>query len=127
MGVKSILSRRPVFAIAVVLCLTGTPAKSAELVMFESQTCHWCERWHEEIGPIYSKTPEARCAPLRRVDIDDPYPADLADISPIVFTPTFVVVDDGKEVARMVGYPGEDFFWPLLARELVKLPEPCPN
>ncbi|MGJ3259148.1 MAG: thioredoxin fold domain-containing protein [Rhodospirillales bacterium] len=127
MGAKTILSRWPGFAIAAAVCLLMAPAQSAELVMFESLTCHWCQRWHEEVGPIYPKTPESQCAPLRRVDIDDPRPADLAEISPIVFTPTFVVVDGGKEVARLVGYPGEDFFWPLLARELVKLPEPCPN
>ncbi|MBO6522045.1 MAG: thioredoxin family protein [Rhodospirillales bacterium] len=95
--------------------------------MFESPSCHWCLRWHAEIGPIYPNTPESRCAPLRRVDVDAPRPADLSEVSPIVFTPTFVVVDGGKEIARLVGYAGEDFFWPLLARELVKLPGACPN
>jgi len=30
------------------------------------------------------------------------------------FTPTFILVDDGREVGRIEGYPGEDFFWGLL-------------
>jgi hypothetical protein len=33
---------------------------------------------------------------------------------PISFTPTFVLVEDGRELARIEGYPGEDFFWGLL-------------
>lgn len=110
----------------VVLCITRS-SLAAELVMFESATCTWCDRWNEEIAPIYPKTNEGRCAPLRRVDIGDPRPQDLQGIERIVYTPTFVVVDDGQEVGRLVGYPGEDFFWPLIADQLVKLPEGCPN
>ena len=107
--------------------LAALPALAVELVMVEQPGCIYCERWDKEIAPAYPKTAEGKFAPLRRVDIDEPLPADLTDISPIVFTPTFVVVENGKEISRLVGYPGEDFFWPLLARELVKLPEPCPN
>lgn len=127
MGNRSILSVWRCFAIVLALCSFAGASKSAELVMFESATCSWCQRWHAEIGPIYPQTPEAQCAPLRRVDIDAARPDDLANISPIVFTPTFVLVEDGEEISRLVGYPGEDFFWPLLAQELVKLPEACPN
>lgn len=127
MGIRSILSVWRCFAIGLVLCSFVGNARGAELVMFESATCSWCDRWHDEIGPIYPQTSESQCAPLRRVDIGAPRPDDLVDISAIVFTPTFVLVQDGKEVSRLVGYPGEDFFWPLLAQELVKLPEACPN
>ena len=35
-----------------------------------------------------------------------------------VFTPTFVLVREGRELARIEGYPGEDFFWGLLAAML---------
>jgi hypothetical protein len=34
------------------------------------------------------------------------------------FTPTFIVVQDGAEIGRIEGYPGEDFFWGLLGRIL---------
>lgn len=109
-----------VLAISVVCCVQT--ARAAELVMFESSICEWCDRWHEEIGPIYPKTPEGRCAPLRQVEVGDDLPSDLTDVRPVRFTPTFVVVDDGQEVARLVGYAGEDFFWYLLAEQLEKLP-----
>lgn len=116
-----------VYAIALLCFFVALPARAAELVMFESATCGWCERWHEEIGPVYPNTDEARCAPLRRVDIHEPRPADLQAVPPVVYTPTFALVEDGHEVGRLVGYAGEDFFWPLLADQLAKLPNRCPN
>ena len=100
-------------------------AHAAQLVMFESATCEWCERFHEEIGPIYPKTKEARCAPLRRVDVHDPRPDDLAHIQGVIYTPTFVLIDHGQEIDRITGYPGEDFFWGQLAQALGKLTPRC--
>jgi hypothetical protein len=112
--------------------LIGTVAISqnvnaAELVMFESSTCEWCDRWHEEIGSIYPMTPEGKCAPLRQVAIGGERPAHLSEISPTRFTPTFVMVEEGREVGRLVGYAGEDFFWFLLAEQLKKLASGCTN
>ncbi len=94
----------------------ATPVRAAELVMFESDTCEWCEIWHEEIGVVYAKTSEGRILPLRRVDVDDDRPADLAHVRRVVYTPTFVVINGGREVGRILGYPGEDFFWPMLGK-----------
>lgn len=94
---------------------------AAELVMFESAGCAWCAAWDREVGVIYDRTAEARIAPLRRVDIAAPRPADLAEVGPIVYTPTFVLLDGGREVGRILGYPGEAHFWGLLGTELKKL------
>ncbi len=97
------------------------PAGAAELVMLEQEYCSWCERWNEEIGAIYPKTTESQLAPLRRVDIHDPLPADLAFLQTGNFTPTFVLIDKGREIGRIRGYPGEDFFWGLLAEMMKRL------
>ncbi|MEQ9606764.1 MAG: transcriptional regulator [Kiloniellaceae bacterium] len=100
----------------------GAPrATAAELIMLERPGCAWCLRWNQEIAPEYSKTAEGRQAPLRRVDVTEPWPADLAGVATDRYTPTFIVVEDGKEIARLRGYPGEDFFWPLLAEMLTRL------
>tara|TARA_R100001039_G_scaffold831_1_gene422 strand:- start:5 stop:421 length:417 start_codon:yes stop_codon:yes gene_type:complete len=109
------------------LLAAPTAASAAELIMFESDTCEWCERFHSEVGPVYPNTAESKCAPLRRVDIHDPRPDDLAHIKGIVYTPTFVLIEEGHEVSRLTGYPGEDFFWSLLERDLKKLHHPCPE
>lgn len=99
-----------------------SPARAAELVMFESDSCEWCETWDKEIAPVYPKTAEARIAPLRRVDIDDARPADLMQLRAVIYTPTFVLLHRGKEIGRIQGYPGEDFFWALLEELIAKLP-----
>jgi len=97
-------------------------ARAAELVMMEQPGCPWCARFDAEISPAYPKTPEGHIAPLRRVDITGTWPADLQGIAPAHFTPTFVLIDKGSEVARMRGYPGDQFFWFLLDEMLKKLP-----
>lgn len=77
----------------------------------------WCARWNAEIAPIYPKTAEGAFAPLRRVEIHA-IPADIIVTRPVNFTPTFLIVEDGHELARIEGYPGEDWFWPILAKLL---------
>jgi hypothetical protein len=98
------------------LCL----AAEIELVMFERPLCEWCEAWNEEVGDAYAITEEGKFAPLRRVQLNDPHPADLEDIRWPRFTPTFVMMVDGEEVGRIRGYPGEEFFWGLLGELIEK-------
>jgi len=107
-----------------VLGLVGAlsaPLAAAELVVFETAGCPHCARWNREIAPIYPKTDEGKRAPLRRVDLAVPRPADLAAIGGIVYTPTFVLMDEGREIGRIVGYGGDEIFWSLLAELFAKL------
>lgn len=119
---------RPLLAGLALLCAAAAgvarvpAAGAAELVMLERPGCGWCLRWNREIAPIYPLTEEGRRAPLRRVDVTAPWPADLAAVAPDRYTPTFVVVEEGREIARLRGYPGDSFFWPLLGEMLDKLP-----
>lgn len=94
---------------------------SAQLLMFEEIGCEWCDRWDEEVGVVYHKTPEGRRAPLSRLMIHQPLPAGLSLKAPVTYTPTFVVVENGQEIGRITGYPGEDFFWGYLAELISKL------
>ena len=96
------------------ILLAGGAARSAELVVFEQAGCAWCEAFEREIAPIYPKTREGRIAPLRRVDIEAPLPTDLAFIEVERLAPVFVLIDQGREIGRIRGYPGEDHFWGLL-------------
>lgn len=103
------------------------PVSAAELVMFERAGCAWCEAFDREIAPIYPKTEEGLRAPLRRVDTEKPVPPDLAFIDSERFTPVFVLVDRGREIGRIRGYPGEDFFWGLLGELVKKLDAATPS
>lgn len=88
------------------------------LLMAEEDGCPWCARWDQDIAGIYPKTPEGQAAPLRRFDIHSDAPDGVVFDSRVTFTPTFILVRDGKEVGRIEGYPGEDFFWGLLGMML---------
>ncbi|MEM7743289.1 MAG: hypothetical protein AAF409_06215 [Pseudomonadota bacterium] len=110
------------FLAAGIVVATALPLRAAELLMFEEDWCHWCEAWNEAIGVIYDKTEEGQRAPLRRVDIHGTFPNNVKLESRPHYTPTFVLVHEGKEIGRIEGYPGEDFFWGLLARLLERLP-----
>lgn len=83
------------------------------LLMAEESGCYWCARWNEEISHIYPKTAEGQAAPLERFDVRGKHP-EVEFAKRVHFTPTFILVDDGKELGRIEGYPGEDFFWGLL-------------
>lgn len=102
---------------------TAQSATAAELLMLERPGCPWCKRFDAEIAPAYAKTDEGRRAPLRRIDVTRPWPADLAAIARERLTPTFVLVAEGVEVGRLRGYPGDEFFWVLLADMLANLPQ----
>ncbi|MGF1629356.1 MAG: transcriptional regulator [Kiloniellaceae bacterium] len=116
-------ARALVLAAALLASGWTTPtAVAAELIMLERPGCGWCLRWNNEIAPAYPETSEGRLAPLRRVDVTGPWPADLAGLAGDRFTPTFILVENGVEVARLRGYPGEHFFWPLLGEMLGRLP-----
>lgn len=96
-----------------------------ELVMFRQALCDACTLWDKEVGQVYPKTRQGQQAPIRNVDIHDDRPGELADIGPVVYTPTFVLVEDGRELGRIIGYGGEDFFWGLLDQMLDRLPDPA--
>ena len=104
-------------------------ARAAELLMFESGGCIYCLRWDRDVGSIYDKTPEAKILPLRRIDVDRQSASGVALQSPVRYTPTFVVVDKGREIGRIEGFISDDSFWGLLdvlaAKVAVKIaPEP---
>ncbi len=114
-----------VFALAALV--SPTFAEPFKLVMVEQVGCHWCAKWDAEVAPEYPKTAEGQAAPLERVMIRT-LPLDgLETTSRVIYTPTFLLVRDGVELARIEGYPGEDFFWGLLTRMIDENTEEAPQ
>jgi len=109
----------PAAVLGLVLLAAG-PAAAAELVMFTAEHCGWCAKWEQDIGGSYHLTDEARAAPLRRVDISKARTI-TALARGITFTPTFVLLEAKREVGRITGYPGADFFYPILNDLLARL------
>ncbi len=98
-------------------------ARAAELVMFEHSGCPWCQMWHRTIGPIYPKSDEGKRAPLRRITLAPAMSLNFTLLEPVVATPTFVLVENGREIGRLTGYKDEESFWGLLGMLMQKLPE----
>lgn len=107
---------------AALLVLLGAASSAVagtlQLLMVEQHGCIYCLTWDREVGDAYDVTPEGRAAPLIRVQLRDPLPAGVVLDRPAVFTPTFVLLDDGREIGRIEGYPGEDFFYARLGQML---------
>ncbi len=101
----------------------ASPLHAGELIMLEQKGCVYCKLWDAEIGPAYPLTEEGRRAPLRKVDINQPIPDDLKAVRIERFTPTFILLENGQEVGRIRGYPGDEFFWFLLSELLEKARE----
>lgn len=116
---------RRLAAVVVVVSLTGlglVGGASAEplppglrLVMVEDDACIYCRRWMAEVGPFYSTSRQGRRAPLERRNTGDP---SLAAFGRLTYTPTFLLVEDGREISRFVGYGGAKQFWGELDRVL---------
>lgn len=86
------------------------------LLMVRRRGCAWCALWDREIAPVYRDHPEGRAAPLVMVDADGPFPDGLALDRIPWLTPSFILLRDGIEIARIEGYPGARDFFPALAR-----------
>lgn len=93
----------------------------AALVMFDDAGCPYCRQWHREVGSAYRNSDEGRRAPLRQVMLRGGTPDDIKLAVPVRATPTFVLVQDGREVGRITGYGGADFFWSMLDGLMKKL------
>ena len=119
-------------AAALLLVLLSPAEPRAEgrvyLLMVEQAGCIYCLRWDREVGTAYPKSRQGRFAPLVRRPLDHPEVRRLTP--PAVYTPTFVVIDGAREVGRIVGYPGADFFWEELDQILGRAgfeAEPVPS
>ncbi len=95
----------------------------ASLVMLERHDCPWCRRGLREVGEqSWNRSDLGRRAPLRRVDVAQGLPEDLRFVGAWRFTPTFVLVANGRELGRIVGYQADYFFWQQAEALLARLP-----
>ena len=98
---------------------------AAELIMVEQQGCSYCLEWKDQLGHIYPKTPEGKYAPLKTIDITEVDKLEGLQRD-VIFTPTFVLMENDRELGRLEGYSSEDFFWELLEVILKKETEYTP-
>jgi thioredoxin-related protein len=80
----------------------------AALLMVDDPACTYCRKWDREVSAAYENSEEGQLAPLvrRRMRSDV-----VQKFRGIRGTPTFLLLVEGREVGRIIGYAGADFFW----------------
>lgn len=90
----------------------GELSKGTLLLMIEDRGCPYCAKFDAETRAGYVNSAEGKLAPLVRRRRGDP---EIAFIQRVVYSPTFVLLVNGREVGRTVGYQGSELFWMEIA------------
>jgi thiol-disulfide isomerase/thioredoxin len=96
-----------------------TPA--VEVLVFEHPDCAYCHLFRRDVLPKYRQAAGANAAPLRFVDLATGDTASLGLNARIDTVPTAVVMRDGREVDRIVGYWAPTNFFKLLSHILTRM------
>jgi thioredoxin-related protein len=89
-----------------------TAAEEFRLLMIEQVGCYVCTAFNRDVAPAYRASAENDVAPLIHADLRGALPEGVTLTSRPFVTPTFILLNtDGQEVGRLIGFPGEDFFW----------------
>lgn len=119
---------RSLWSVALVVIATTLPARAQTpdpfagrtvLVMVDDTNCGWCRKWDREVGVGYGRSEEGKRAPLIKILRGD---RRLKRYPGLAYTPTFLLLVNGEERGRIVGFQGVDFFWGELGRLLQKAP-----
>lgn len=100
--------------------LDGAPARmpNLEVLVFEHIDCVYCQIFRRDVLPKYRYSVRSELAPLRFLDIQASASGRLALNARIDTVPTVVVMRDGQEVGRIVGYWGPTNFFKMLSHIL---------
>ena len=102
------------FALGIALTfsmLPGIAIAGTRLVMVTSDYCPFCQAWEHDVGTVYDKSPYAPSLPLTRVEMGSAMPEGVSLQAPVVGTPTFLIIQDGREIDRQRGYDDAEMFW----------------
>jgi thioredoxin-like negative regulator of GroEL len=80
-------------------------ATRTEVVVFEIGGCSYCTAFRDSLGARYLASTTNAAAPLRYVDLGKLAPDAFQLRGEITRVPTVVLLQDGKEVDRVEGYP----------------------
>lgn len=99
-----------VLILGAVCHLTATRPATAEarLVVYEIEGCAYCAEFRRVVLPAYWGSRQAAEMPIEIVDLNALGTNGHALRHRLDVVPTFVVIDDGREIGRIEGYPGRD-------------------
>jgi hypothetical protein len=91
----------------------GAKART-EVIVFEIGGCKYCVAFRDNLGARYLSSTTNKAAPLRYVDIGQLDPTNFQLRADITTVPTIVVLQDGREVDRVEGYPLRDVLFEMV-------------
>lgn len=101
--------------------VASTPsARNVELLVFEHADCQFCRVFRNDVLPRYRENGQAARAPVRFVSIEHTDTRGLNLHAGIHMVPTFVLMQDGQEVGRIVGYWAPENFFKMISNILAK-------
>lgn len=92
-----------------------------ELLVFEHPDCNYCTVFRRDVLPRYRHAVPGDAVPLRFIDVADNDTGSLALQGQIDTVPTAVLMKDGQEMGRIVGYWGPTNFFRMLAHMLARM------
>ena len=92
-----------------------------EVLVFEHANCVYCPVFRRDLLAKYRQAVDANAASVRFLDVETADTASLNLNARIDTVPTTVVMRDGREVDRIVGYWGTANFFKLLSHILARM------
>lgn len=86
-------------------------ATAMQLVVMEAPGCDYCALFRRDVLPSYETSERAKDLPIRFVDINDEEMTAIGLEAPVDIVPTFVVLKNNKEIGRIPGYTGPEYFF----------------
>jgi thioredoxin-related protein len=97
---------------------TGLPAATLnstyELVVFEADGCTYCQNFRSDVLPLYRDSTLGREVPIRFVNVSRSDETGMALSFAITIAPTVVLMREGREIDRIIGYTGPFNFLKLV-------------
>ena len=91
------------------------PSSPYELVVFEADGCIYCENFRSDVLPLYRNSQIGRETPIRFVNVSRSDETKMGLSGAITIAPTVVLMHQGQEVDRIVGYTGPFNFMKMVA------------
>ena len=100
--------------------LFAFPVYALEMLMAHNPKCPTCIRFMDEVGAYYHNSEQATTLPLVIINVykqPEWFKQAYAEgrIKPIRGTPTFIIWNGRKELARIIGYHDKDRFYSRLS------------
>jgi thioredoxin-related protein len=91
------------------------PTSPYELVVFEADGCIYCQNFRSDVLPLYRESQIGRETPIRFVNVSRSDETKMGLSGAITIAPTVVLMHQGQEIDRIVGYTGPFNFMKMVA------------